>query len=328
MIQSYIKKVLQYLPFKGRKEIQLELEEMIHDLCEGDESPENIKKVLINLGNPSDLALNYSDHRSLIGPAYYGKFRELLFLVLKITLPIIFVTSFFSIFLQIEYQYTILTILDTLLKSLFNVLTAASSIFIILVIIFVILEYTDTQFDLDLWEQSIQTPPTKEQVEKESLFEGILTLVGSTLFLGLISFPDIMGIGSIINGKIVITQPIFNMEVFNQLLPYLYVSLVFSFIASLILLLQRRKSSLLYIIEILTALTYLVLFAVMLQKTDLLHPNLMTSLNQYIPNVSVQTFSRVFDSLPVLFMAITFIDIAYTSYQFYIYNQEHKKRAN
>lgn len=325
MIHSYIKKVLQYLPFKGRKEIQLELEEMILDMCQGDESPENIKKVLLNLGNPSDFALNYTEQKSLIGPKYFGKFKELLFLILKISLPIIFLTSFISILLQIEHQYTIITIVSTFVQSLLNVISAASSIFIILIIIFLILEYTDTQVELDFWEQSIQIPPTLKQVEKDFLIEGILTLVGTTLFLGLITYPEMIGFGSIIDGKIMITQPVFELTSLAPLMPFLYLSFILSFLCSVILLSQRRKTRVLLSIELIKSISYLVLFGMILQTGNILHPNFITTLTQYVPTVSEDTFIKIFDLVPILLMAICFIEISFTSYQLYDFNKTIKK---
>lgn len=82
------------LPKGQRKDVGLELQELVDDMFEECGS---VETVLIKLGSPADFARQYQDDRHyLIGPAYYDNYIWLLKIVLLCTLIPILITTIIS----------------------------------------------------------------------------------------------------------------------------------------------------------------------------------------------------------------------------------------
>lgn len=75
IIERYIHQVGRYLPTKEREEIQVELRSQIRDQLEdrfdGTASAEDVRTMLIELGDPRQLAASYGSQQYLIGPNLY-----------------------------------------------------------------------------------------------------------------------------------------------------------------------------------------------------------------------------------------------------------------
>ena len=81
--ERYIYAVTRRLPKKQRREVALELEELISDMLEDGGT---IEEVLVRLGDPAAFAKKYQDGaRCLIGPAYFDNYIWLLRIVLICT---------------------------------------------------------------------------------------------------------------------------------------------------------------------------------------------------------------------------------------------------
>lgn len=84
-MEKYIQAVIKYLPVDTREDVQLELKSNIYDMLPENPTEDDIVKVLESLGNPSDLAMEYTQNkRYLIGPAVYDKYIQTMKLVLTI----------------------------------------------------------------------------------------------------------------------------------------------------------------------------------------------------------------------------------------------------
>ena len=85
LIDRYILAVTQHLPEAIREEVGLELRSNILDMLPDDPDETSIIKILENMGNPSDLAMEYHPQKKyLIGPSIYPKYIQILKLVLSI----------------------------------------------------------------------------------------------------------------------------------------------------------------------------------------------------------------------------------------------------
>ena len=74
MINRYIYEVTKRVPQKQRKEIELELSELIEDMKEEG----TIEDILTKLGNPEEFAKRYRDENNyVIGPDYYDDYMWL-----------------------------------------------------------------------------------------------------------------------------------------------------------------------------------------------------------------------------------------------------------
>lgn len=86
-IERYVASVIRQLPEKDRGEVQLELTGHILDMLPEAATEEEIKRLLLEMGDPAKLAQQYQTPRYLIGPAIYHEYLA----TLKIVLPITFV---------------------------------------------------------------------------------------------------------------------------------------------------------------------------------------------------------------------------------------------
>ena len=85
LIDRYILAVTQHLPEAIREEVGLELRSNILDMLPDNPDESSIIKILENMGNPSDLAMEYHPQKKyLIGPSIYPKYIQILKLVLSI----------------------------------------------------------------------------------------------------------------------------------------------------------------------------------------------------------------------------------------------------
>ncbi|VEU81035.1 hypothetical protein [Haploplasma axanthum] len=92
LIDKYVYNVIKDLPEKQRSEVSEELTANIYDMLAGDESDANIEKVILELGNPKEIALSYSDkEKYVVGPKDYAQYL----LVLRTALIIASILFFF-----------------------------------------------------------------------------------------------------------------------------------------------------------------------------------------------------------------------------------------
>lgn len=238
MIEAYVSKVTSYLPFSKRKEVTLELTSNIYEALGQDYTQEDLLSYLKSLGHPRDFAQEFSDDQYLIGPMYFGKFKELLMLVCKISLPIIAIFPFIDSMFNPKTNSIIVDIFIALFVSLGSLLTGFISLLGILVIIFYFLEKKEST--IELHEFDFESLKVKE-VKSSSLTESIISLIGISLGSIFILFPGLISIYRFSNGQI--TQiPIFDFQGANLFLLLLGSYLLISLIGVVIRIYNRRES--------------------------------------------------------------------------------------
>ena len=96
LIERYVWAVAHDLPKGMRNDVARELRATIEDTIDarGTDDDETVRDVLIELGDPSELAAGYAGKRRyLIGPALYPAYRRLLTTLLLIVVPIVLVAT-------------------------------------------------------------------------------------------------------------------------------------------------------------------------------------------------------------------------------------------
>lgn len=89
LIDRYIYAVTGYLPEENREDVGRELQSNIEEMLPDNPSEDAVYKVLVDLGNPWELASEYnSKKRYLIGPRYYDKYISVLKLVVGICIAV------------------------------------------------------------------------------------------------------------------------------------------------------------------------------------------------------------------------------------------------
>ncbi|NLZ83527.1 MAG: hypothetical protein GX915_07675 [Clostridiales bacterium] len=94
LIDRYIYAVTGYLPEETREDVGRELQSNIKEMLPDNPSEDQVYKVLVDLGNPWELASEYnSKKRYLIGPIYYHNYISVLKLVIGICIAVFLFSS-------------------------------------------------------------------------------------------------------------------------------------------------------------------------------------------------------------------------------------------
>ena len=98
LMKRYIYQVVRRLPQEQKKEVSLELQELITDMIE--EKGISMEEALAKLGDPARLAERYQDaSHCLIGPEYYDTYRWFVKIVLLCSMIPVFLTGSLDAFL-------------------------------------------------------------------------------------------------------------------------------------------------------------------------------------------------------------------------------------
>lgn len=149
LIELYIQEVTRRLPEKNREDIALELQSTIEDMLPDDYTEQDVKEVLLKLGDPVTLASGYRDRpMHLIGPRYYDVYISLL----KMILPIAAVISLIALIGENVFgdigEKTIIEVVIMLIgKGIAGIISTGIQVFFWLTLLFAILERTDTSKD-------------------------------------------------------------------------------------------------------------------------------------------------------------------------------------
>ena len=181
LINRYVYDVTRRLKEEQRAEIDKELRAHIYDMLNGNESEENIKKVLTNLGSPAKLASNYKEPRYLIGPELFDDYVSVLKVVLIVFGVIALISGIIRILTPEGNVFEIAS--DVIFGSIVGSLFAA---FGITTLVFGILEYRHVKLRPEFKVESLpQIPKTssKTNLRVETIIEMILSIVFGGLFI-------------------------------------------------------------------------------------------------------------------------------------------------
>lgn len=237
LMNRYIYQVTRRLPVDQRNEIGLELQELISDMAEDSGS---MDEILMKLGDPAELAKKYQDtSHHLIGPEYYDTYLWFLRTVLICALIPVLVMSIFE------------TVKNSSISAVVNILSntfiTGISVFGGITLMFAVMERQKIRFDLKIqsqwsvndlgdnfsggnrgWSPKALTPlPHKKAILHRS--DSIASIVFIVIFcIFLIFAPHLFSALTV--GEALMTEPIFNMEYWNIILPLFIIAMVISLI--------------------------------------------------------------------------------------------------
>lgn len=183
LIKRYIYAVVKTLPHRMREDVEKELHGLIADMLEercGDVPPtdHDVRVVLTELGLPGELAAQYRpEHdRYLIGPRYYGKYKQIITLVLMAVAIGLSVAGTVMMIVSTAPWYQVLgEWIGTLFSSLFAVFAAIT-------LVFAALERKGVKVDVGAEDLS-HLPPVPKKQARISRWESGFGLVVGVLFL-------------------------------------------------------------------------------------------------------------------------------------------------
>ncbi|PJN91745.1 HAAS signaling domain-containing protein [Bacillus sp. mrc49] len=233
LIELYIQEVTRRLPEKNREDIALELQSTIEDMLPEDYNEQDVKEILIKLGDPVTLASGYRDRpMHLIGPRYYDVYVSLL----KMILPIAAVISLISLigdstFANIGEKTVMEVILSIIGKGIAGIISTAIQVFFWLTLLFAVLERTDTSKDhmpltkgFKRWTpddlKQIPNISKKKMIPKVEIFGSLL---GIAIFAALyFNASSLLGVYETGKDGLNFVTPSFNQEVLNSYWPLIF----------------------------------------------------------------------------------------------------------
>ena len=283
LIDRYVYTVVRRLPEANRQEVEKELRANIEEMLPEDYTDADVEQVLFSMGNPADLAEEYTDgKRYLIGPRFYASYIFVIKLLASIVIPVCIVvgaisgitaaqTGNLSNIISLAIQKAVSTAAEATLQSFFWATLA-----------FVIMEraggdklrwpYTGKPWAIkDLTEFP---PAEKAQIPRA---ETIVEIVCSVIFVVLFCFfPHLFGWYSKADG-IWTVHPFFDTEVLGMYTPYILEVAALGLWVSVLKLLDTRWTKRVYITNTIHAVIKAVLVAVVALNANLIHPDFIGS---------------------------------------------------
>lgn len=286
MIDRYIYAVIQRLPASQRVDIEKEVRGLIQDMLEEKsggkaETKENVEAVLIELGNPKELADKYrGGKRYLIGPELYDKYWSVLKIVLvavAIAMTVVYVIQF------IMNPENILQIFIELLGTTFS---AGIQGFAWVTVIFMVMEYNWLNKDElskgleEEWDPSDlpEVPDTNLRIKQS---EPIIGIIMSILFICFLIFSS-ENIGAYLfqDGSTLAIIPVFNEEGISAILPLIYLLVGIGILKECVKFVVKKWTKRLAISNIIINVISFIIIAFILAQPGLWNMDFMTMMVQ------------------------------------------------
>lgn len=338
--KRYIYQVIRRLPKDQREEIQMELNELIDDMCEND-TPEH---VLEKLGDPEKFARKYRGENSyVIGPKYYDNYIW----VLKIVMVCVAISTVISviingIFSHPEHMHSISSVGDIIANIIADVISegilSVFSAFGGVTLVFAIMERQNIKMnekEQKEWKvESLPPIPNKKGLIQRS--DCIVGMVFILLFGGIMIFaPELFGAYVFENKELTKIIPIFNLEKWNLIAPFLILSFSLCFIDEMVQLLTGCYCNIVMISNIVSGILQMA-FSVIVLK-------FMPFWNVDFAKECSATFNRSFTSkgdllhywgtdvisniVLLVIIMVTLIEMCFTIYKTINYGSEQRNKS-
>ncbi|MDV7764619.1 hypothetical protein [Peribacillus sp. CSMR9] len=285
LIELYIQEVTRRLPEKNRGDIALELQSTIEDMLPVDHTEQDVKAVLLKLGDPVILASRYRDRpMHLIGPRYFDAYICLL----KMILPIAAVISLIGLVGDNPFRDMGNTVVDAILiiigKGITGIISTGIQVFFWLTLSFAILERMDTSKDqspltkdLKPWTpENLKVMPNISKKKAVPMIEIFASLLGLSVFAALyFNAANLLGVYEKRNGSLIFVTPSFNQEVLNSYWLLVSCVVIIGVLLAIYKLFLRRWTLKLALFHAIYQLLYTLTFIIIISNPDLLNPEFL-----------------------------------------------------
>ncbi len=314
MIERYVYAVTQRLPEKARTDVEMELRGLIEDLLEErvqgkTVSKADINSVLIELGNPRDLAKEYGgEPRYLIGPGLFDSYLDVLKIVGSVILTVVGVALVIKAFVTPQ---DIVTFIIGFLGSLIGV---AFQVFVWVTLSFAAAEYF-TKDDRESMPQQEWTPEDLKEIPdhtrqipvREPLAEAGLSI----FFLALYLMPQRLGVVQITPDAVTTVIPVVNTSMVRHFLPLVVAFVGITVVREAWKLVQRKWSGQLAVVSLVCNLIAIVLAYFIFANPAFWNPNFVDQLL----GAGVGEVARVLKSIWPIF-TVQFVRVIIVAYVF------------
>ncbi|MBT2606642.1 hypothetical protein J7E55_27165 [Bacillus sp. ISL-53] len=285
LIELYIQEVIRRLPEKNRADIALELQSTIEDMLPEDHTEQDVKAVLLKLGDPVTLASGYRDRpMHLIGPRYYDVYISLL----KMILPIAAVISLIALVGDNPFRETGITVMEAILKiigkGISGIISTGIQVFFWLTLSFAILERLDTSKDqspvtkdLKPWTpENLKDIPNISKIKAVPMIEVFASLLGLSVFAALyFNAANLLGVYEKRNGSLIFVTPSFNQDVLNSYWLLVSCVIIMGALLAIYKLFLGRWTLKLAFFHAIYQLLYTLVFIIIISNPDLLNPEFL-----------------------------------------------------
>ncbi len=285
LIELYIQEVTRRLPEKNRADIALELQSTIEDMLPEDHTEQDVKAVLLKLGDPITLASGYRDRpMHLIGPRYYDVYINLL----KMILPIAAVISLIALVGDNPFRDTGNTVMEAILKiigkGISGIISTGIQVFFWLTLSFAILERLDTSKDqspltkdLKPWTpENLKDIPNISKKKAVPMIEVFASLLGLSVFAALyFNAANLLGVYEKRNGSLIFVTPSFNQDVLNSYWLLVSCVIIMGMLLAIYKLFLGRWTLKLAFFHAIYQLLYTLAFIIIISNPDLLNPEFL-----------------------------------------------------
>ncbi|UYZ01374.1 hypothetical protein OJ967_13270 [Peribacillus frigoritolerans] len=285
LIELYIQEVTRRLPEKNRADIALELQSTIEDMLPDDHTEQDVKAVLLKLGDPVTLAGGYRDRpMHLIGPRYYDVYISLL----KMILPIAAVISLIALVGDNPFRDTGNTVMEAILKiigkGISGIISTGIQVFFWLTLSFAILERLDTSKDqspvtkdLKPWTpENLKDIPNISKKKAVPMIEVFASLLGLSVFAALyFNAANLLGVYEKRNGSLIFVTPSFNQDVLNSYWLLVSCVIIIGVLLTIYKLFLGQWTLKLAFFHAIYQLLYTLAFIIIISNPDLLNPEFL-----------------------------------------------------
>lgn len=307
LIQAYIYDVIRRLPQNQKQGMETEIKGFIYDTIEEQgkniDNIEEVKEVLMQLGNPRELANKYRDKkRYLIGPEYYDTYCWVLKIVLLATTVGILISNIILSLLGEGKQ-----IVENLLVLISNLEMGLILAFAFVTILFAILETHAKKIETPKRQWKLEDLPSSVS-EKKKIKRGeiIVGIVFSSLVIILFNlYPNLMGMNWIQNGELV-SYPLFNLQTLTIVLPLFNLVFIIGMIRDMIKAIEGRYTKRLAIGITLLNIISIGLCIFIFTQPNLINYEILNGIEQHIlkGEGDISSFATILHNFAKFFLGI------------------------
>ncbi|MFJ5766989.1 hypothetical protein ACIP9C_16685 [Lysinibacillus sp. NPDC093210] len=325
LIDAYIYEVTRRIAKNKRNAIELELKSTIEDMLPDNYSELEVKEVLLKLGDPAKLAMNYQDRpKYLIGPELYDTYIQTIKLIIPwailITLIVHLVSGIFSFPEQGIFLSTIIKAFSTTVASVIGVVLQV--LFWVTVTFIIAERYGGTEMQIPFIRGSKKwTPEDLKKITAISkdnnipLSDIIFSFLGIAFFsfiyfnashlIGIYSSDDRIGLKFV--------MPIFNQDTLLSFKPFILSWIVLSFSLTLYKWKIRQWTMPIAIISALLHCFGTIVFIAMANQPDFIHSAAIPYMAAIMETTSAKIMVTL-DRILLVCIAITILASAFDIY--------------
>lgn len=314
--KRYIYAVAKRLPDKNRKDIEDEIETLIDDMAEdmfpdSPQTPEAVQNVLLKLGDPKNLAKNYTGKDNyLIGPGQFENYINVLKIVLFAVAGAMLVTLVIKNIVDVPSNVFVL-----FGESISTIISALTGAFAWVTIIFAIIGYNEKKNGESIGEPDKQAaswqisdlPEVPEKKLLVSKSETIFGIVFYVIFFILFNYaPQFIGIISVENDVTKIV-PFLNLDNVKSFVLIVNIVIALGILREAVKLAVGKFTMKLSIFSLVTSFISLILTIVLVKGSNFWNQNFLSDIKD---TFGLDTISEFNLENSILTIAGLFIGVA------------------